>query len=139
MTYSTLLSLTRLLFTRSIQVDGEDNTNYHSCLLFLLRSPLHHQRLWNCSSNQKNNRPVCAADEAGYVQYEGLPGKVKTGCMNTPLQTSTFCAHHYPRVMEAQCSDEPKQKIQYRVVESILQEKQTRNGCYYQVGNVFCP
>ena len=34
--------------------------------------------------NMKNRRDICAADCAGFIEYAGLPGKVKTGCMDTP-------------------------------------------------------
>ncbi len=34
--------------------------------------------------NIKNHRDVCKARDAGYTEYEGLPGSIKTGCMNTP-------------------------------------------------------
>ena len=27
--------------------------------------------------NMKNHRSVCAASEAGYIEYDGLPGRVK--------------------------------------------------------------
>ena len=49
--------------------------------------------------NLKNHRSVCAASEAGYVQYDGLPGKIKTGCTNTPCQKSRFCLVHKPRTL----------------------------------------
>ena len=90
--------------------------------------------------NQKNNRTVCAAEEAGYVEYHGLPGMVKTGCMNTPIQTSTFCALHKPREMKTENESTVRalsRGTQHRVIESILQEKQTRNGKYYQVSNCY--
>ena len=34
--------------------------------------------------NMKNNREVCSAVDAGYIEYAGLPGSVKTGCTETP-------------------------------------------------------
>ena len=89
--------------------------------------------------NKKNNRPVCAAQGAGYVEYEGLPGKVKTGCMNTPEQQSMFCYLHKPRKMEVQSEDaQRQQQVQRRVIEMVLAKKQTRNGTYYQVYNLHC-
>ena len=48
----------------------------------------------------KNCRGVCAAEHAGFVEYAGLPGRVKTGCMNTPEQRSKFCPQHKPRQAE---------------------------------------
>jgi hypothetical protein len=84
--------------------------------------------------NQKNNRPVCAAEEGGYVEYADLPGKVKTGCMNSPQQQSIFCSLHKPRQMKLQnsvCSN--TRESAHGIVESILQKKETRNGIYYEV------
>ena len=40
--------------------------------------------------NMKNRRDVCKADHAGYVTFEGLPGQVRTGCMQTPDFKVTF-------------------------------------------------
>lgn len=34
--------------------------------------------------NMKNNREVCSAVDAGYIEYAGLPGSVETGCTETP-------------------------------------------------------
>ena len=46
--------------------------------------------MWhNFVDNQKNNRSVCAANEAGYAEYSGLPGRVKTG---SPEQQSHLCS-----------------------------------------------
>ena len=73
--------------------------------------------------NQKNNRTVCAAEEAGDsdVQYHGLPGMVKTGCMSTPLQASTFCALHKPREMKTESDSSISGQIggtQHRVIQN---------------------
>jgi len=32
----------------------------------------------------KNHQDVCYSKDAGYIEYNGLPGKVKAGCPNTP-------------------------------------------------------
>ena len=80
--------------------------------------------------NQKNNRPVCAAEEAGFVEYAGLPGKVKTGCMATPEQSSLFCSLHKPRLSKAL----PTQLEGHRgVIEMILRKKETRSAIHYEV------
>ena len=34
--------------------------------------------------NMKNSHEVCFATRAGYAEFNGLPGKVSTGCPNTP-------------------------------------------------------
>ena len=52
----------------------------------------------------KNHRSVCAASEAGYLQYDGLPGRVKTGCTYTPEQRSQFYHLHKPRALTSPSS-----------------------------------
>ena len=39
-------------------------------------------RSWECD--------MCNVCEAGYVEYDGLPGRIKTGCMNTPGYKSRY-------------------------------------------------
>lgn len=84
--------------------------------------------------NQKNNRQVCAAEEAGFVEYANLPGKVKTGCMETPEQKSQFCSLHKPREMKGETDSSAK----HMVIESILSKKETRNATFYEVGCDVC-
>ena len=78
--------------------------------------------------NLKNNREVCAAVDAGFVEYPGLPGKVKTGCMETPEQQSKYCSDHKPRRLIS--SDD---RADGRVIEMILAKKETRQTVHYQV------
>ena len=88
---------------------------------------------------EKNNRTVCVAKKAGYVEHHELPGKVKTGCMNTPLQASTFCSLHKPREIKVESESSIYGLVRgahNQVIESIIQQKQTRNGSYYQVSNL---
>lgn len=73
---------------------------------------------------------MCAAEEVGFVEYSGLPGKVKTGCMETPEQRSKFCSLHKPREMKAESTDSP---AKHMVVESILNKKETRSTTFYEV------
>ena len=77
--------------------------------------------------NMKNHRSVCAANEAGYIQYDGLPGRVKTGCTNTPEQKHRFCSLHRPRVPNS--NDQNKSAV----IESVLEKKTTRSITYYKV------
>ena len=77
--------------------------------------------------NLKNHRPVCAASEAGYVQYDGLPGKIKTGCTNTPRQKSRFCPVHKPRTLTT--DDESSGSV----IEMILEKKALHNHTLYKV------
>lgn len=75
----------------------------------------------------KNRRDVCGAKDAGWIQYPGLPGCIKTGCMASPAFKSPFCAEHKVRGVEGEgTSDE-------LVVEMLLGKKETRNGKYYEV------
>ena len=46
--------------------------------------------------NMENHRDVCFATDAGFVEYAGLPGKVKTGCTNTTDLKSRYCGLHKP-------------------------------------------
>ena len=55
--------------------------------------------------NCKNFRDVCKARDAGYAEYEGLQGIVKTGCMNTPKLGSRFCPLHIENVATPQQLD----------------------------------
>ncbi len=79
--------------------------------------------------NQKNNRPVCAAEGAGYTEYKGLPGSIKTGCLQTPEQQSKYCKFHKPRVMDNTTIIGSTSNI----VEMLLRKKTTRNSTFYEV------
>ena len=73
----------------------------------------------------KNARQICAASNAGFVEYDGLAGMVRTGCMNTPDQKSRFCTAHKPRQLLSNDSD--------GVIEMITAKKITRSTNFYQV------
>ena len=88
---------------------------------------------------------VCYSKDAGYIEYNGLPGKVKTGCPNTPELKSRFCTLHKPTAaipQEIQLTDVPAQaststSSQHSASEEqiaiILAKKQTRQTTFYQV------
>ena len=76
--------------------------------------------------NMKNHRSVCAASEAGYIEYAGLTGSVKSGCTNTPEQRSRFCSLHKPRALLSDTET-------HKVIETILQKRTTRSENSYQV------
>ena len=82
--------------------------------------------------NMKNHRDVCAAEDAGFVEYIGLPGRVKTGCMESPKQCSKFCSNHMTH--HAQCSGSSVQS-QAKIVEMILRKKETRSSTLYEVSH----
>ena len=98
--------------------------------------------------NMKNRRDICAATEAGYVEYSGLPGKIKSGCQLTPMQTSKYCYQHAERVCkptpaslqedeeQGRASSNRKMLSEEGIVKMILSKKQTRSGVYYQVFNL---
>ena len=44
--------------------------------------------------NMKNRRDICYAKDAGFVQFPGLPGQIKTGCVASPAFKSRFCTKH---------------------------------------------
>ena len=81
--------------------------------------------------NMKNRRDICAATHAGFTEYSGLPGALKTGCQHSPAYQSKFCYHHSPRV--ACMSTDENKTDSHRVVRLITNKKETRNGIYYEV------
>ena len=90
----------------------------------------------------KNHRDVCAAKEAGYAEFNGLPGKVKTGCPNTPQLLSRYCPTHSPVVFTPQglqssehipTSSQKASGLQEDVIAYVLGKKTTRQTTFYQV------
>ena len=83
--------------------------------------------------NMKNSRDVCAAQYAGFVEYSGLPGRVTTGCMESPQQSSKFCSQHMTRISKKMRSSDDPDNRQGGVIEMILAKKTARNNTLYQV------
>ena len=86
--------------------------------------------------NMKNHHDVCLAEYAGYTEYDGLPGKVCTGCPNTPAYMSRYCDLHKPTVAL------PQVESPEGVCTSTLSEDQvgliigvTRSSTMYHVRN----
>ena len=88
----------------------------------------------------KNHRDVCAAKEAGYAQYEGYPVKMKTGCTNTLLLKSRYCALHTPTAFtstgkagesSSTVSNAHEQGLDQ--VAFIVAKKETRQNTFYKV------
>ena len=75
------------------------------------------------------------AKDAGYTQYAGLPGSVKTGCPHTPAYKSRFCTEHMSQAPNYNkgASSGDNEEDRDAVVELLLAKKGTRNGTYYQV------
>ena len=100
--------------------------------------------------NMKNHRDVCYAKDAGFIQFNGLPGLIKTGCPGSPDFKSQYCAQHKPLACDllnsgevddelgitpgpALRSQEKRQHPGSPIAEMILAKKTTRKQTYYQV------
>ena len=88
----------------------------------------------------KNHRDVCFATCAGYTEFDGLPGKIMSGCPNTPDFKSCFCSLHKATAVIPQEVDSQQlvmDKIADSNVESpaamILGKRSTRHSNFYQV------
>ena len=81
----------------------------------------------------KNQRDVCLARDAGYLEYEELPGKIKTGCMHSPGYKSHYCTLHSPTICQVPSDDDAEGKGETTdVIASILDTKTTRSTKYYK-------
>lgn len=87
---------------------------------------------------KKNRRVVCAATEAGYIEYHHLPGAIKTGCQLSPLQSSQYCSHHAPCVTDQDKSDDSLIPSNERIIRVITGKRVTRNKTYYQARIIIC-
>ncbi len=100
--------------------------------------------------NMKNRRDVCYAKDAGFIQFDGLPRSIKTGCPATPDFKSRYCTQHKSQACDLQSGEEAddeldvpsgpalrsrqmKPSIGNPVAEMILGKKTTRKQTYYQV------
>lgn len=85
--------------------------------------------------NMKNRRDICAATEAGFAEYKGLPGMIKTGCQRSPAYQSQFCYEHSPRVASMTCAQDEHNMstTKENVMAFITSKKQLRSGTHYQV------
>ena len=85
--------------------------------------------------NMKNHRDVCQATYAGYTEYDSLPGRVCTGCPNTPDYKSKYCKIHKPLsvVPEANAINGSTSDSVEDQIGQILGKRMTRNSVLYQV------
>ena len=84
--------------------------------------------------NMKNRRDVCAASEAGFTEYEGLPGVIKTGCQLSPGYQSRYCHKHALRITSITDGEEQTLSCtKYGIVKFITAKKVTCYATYYQV------
>ena len=102
--------------------------------------------------NQKNQRSICMAKDAGYIEFSSLPG---SGCINTPQYKSRFCEVHTPRACNTKPVHLSETQLDTDVIESsdahlsntqsqsvgagepivqlLLEKKTTRSDTYYKV------
>ena len=89
----------------------------------------------------KNHRQVCSATDAGYTEFVGLPGRIKTGCSNSPAYKSRYCSLHSPTIAKScpySFSDDGKE-LSCEVTKSegsiamIISKRQTRQNTFYKV------
>lgn len=98
----------------------------------------------------KNRRDVCYAKDAGFIEFDGLPGYIKTGCAATPAFKSRYCSAHDNQACNLLYSEEVDEEMETptgpalrsrsskrsegeAVAEMILAKKITRKQTYYQV------
>ena len=81
----------------------------------------------------KNRRFVCAATHAGYITYQGLSGRVRTGCPNMPAHKSKYCNSHKPIIAEVSNSDNSDSVHHEEPVGLITGKRTTRTSTHYQV------
>ena len=62
----------------------------------------------------KNHQDVCAAQDAGYVEYAGLPGEVKTDCMDTPEQRTQFCCQHKSHQAHSDSGSDNEEELRWK-------------------------
>lgn len=113
----------------------------YNCVVFLLCHPSGHEcgfpgcrNVLVIDGNMKNRRDVCAASEAGYTEYEGLPGVIKTGCQLSPGYQLKYCYEHAPRISPRTSGEDQTLECGGEgIVRLITAKKQTRSETYYQV------
>ena len=106
--------------------------------------------------NMKNRRDVCHAKDAGFIEFDGLSGSIKTGCVATPAFKSRYCSKHINQACTLISADETDEDLGMiitgpamrskqpkkcsageLVAEMILAKKTTRKQTYYQVHNKY--
>lgn len=102
--------------------------------------------------NMKNYRDVCFAKDAGFIEFEGLKGSIKTGCSASPDYKSRYCVNHKNHACDLLSSEQMEPDEEFDdisgpslrsssaraepgnlVAELILTKKETRRQIYYQV------
>ena len=82
--------------------------------------------------NMKNHRDVCCASCAGFAEYKGLVGRVRTGCPNTPAYKSSYCGVHKP-VIATSHSDNEGDASREEPIGFVVGKRVTRASTLYEV------
>ncbi len=88
--------------------------------------------------NMKNHRDVCFASNACYVEYQGLHGRVRSGCPNTTCHKSRYCTVYKPTIAISQQEQEVgtstlSSMISEDKVGMIIGKRNTRQSTLYEV------
>ena len=83
----------------------------------------------------KNQHDVCMAKDAGFVEFTGLLGSIKTGCQRTSAFKSRYCLDHLNHACTYQ-ADDAGSGTEEGIVEVLLAKKVTRSTTYYQVYHI---
>jgi len=103
--------------TFHLMVSWATNTYIHVFTESLLSSLEHNCTFPGCGKvlildgNMKNQRAVCFAKDAGFIQFDGLPGQIKTGCPATPAYKRRFCDKHQPQACTLLKSDDVDEEL----------------------------
>ena len=88
--------------------------------------------------NMKNHRAVCLPRKLDmHNNHHGLPGKIRTGCPNTPDLRSRFCSKHKPTVVTPQ-PDQLEVEHSKGLQGIIIGKKRTCQTTLYEVINTVC-
>ena len=85
--------------------------------------------------NLKNQQEVCMAKDAGFTEFAGLPGLIRTGCPRTPAFKCRYCTEHMNQACTSQpeCGSAESSEEGESIIEVILAKKVTCSETYYQV------
>ena len=59
----------------------------------------------------KTRRDVFLAKDAGFIQFDGLPGLIKTGCTATPAFKNRYCTQHINQACTLLSSNEVDEEL----------------------------
>lgn len=77
--------------------------------------------------NMKNRRNLCLAKDASFIEFENLPGSIKSGCQRTPAYKSRYCKHHMNQVCTLTSDSTPDEELSELMVGPPVHSKQTKS------------